>query len=269
MSRIAVSTPPMEERYPPFASPFKYRMPYQRPIVHYPDSDGKPMADNDPQYYTIVDTRFALQQHYAADPQVYVGADLLIYYVEGDPGKSVAPDVMVSSGVPKGNRRSYRIWEEGKPPDVVFEFASEGSWKDDLGWKKGLYFGLGVREYFLFDPTGSHFTPTLQGYRLTEKGYEALTPLPAGEKAKGELGLRSEWLELELWARPNGGAGMAYVLRLYNPTTDDWLPTPVELDEARRAAKVRAAEEREARRAAEARAEKLKAELARLRAELE
>ena len=28
----------------------------------YPDSDGQPMADNDQQYQTMVDTRFALQQ---------------------------------------------------------------------------------------------------------------------------------------------------------------------------------------------------------------
>ena len=54
------------------------------PVVHYPDSDGEPMAENDPQYQCITDTYFALEQRYRDDPQVYVSADLLLYYVEGD-----------------------------------------------------------------------------------------------------------------------------------------------------------------------------------------
>lgn len=243
----------------------KHRPFHERQVVHYPDSDGKPMADNDPHYHTIVDTHFALQRRYADDPEVYISADLLIYYVEGDPYKSVAPDILVSFGVPKGNRRSYRIWEEGKPPDVIFEFASQGSWKDDLSWKKGLYSGLEVREYFLFDPADTYFTPLLQGYRLEEGHYEPLPPLTANEK--GELGIYSNLLELELWAKPNGGEGMAYVLRLYDAEVDEWLPTPVELDKARRTAEARADREAQARQTAEAELARLQAELSRLRTE--
>lgn len=251
----------------------------ERPIIEYPDSDGEPMADNDFQYRCIVDTRFALGQRYLNDPQVYVGADLLIYFVEGDPTKSVAPDVLVSLGVPRGNRRSYRLWEEGKPPDVVFEFASERSWRGDLGWKRGLYLGLGVREYFLFDPTGEYFSPVLRGFRLEGEVYR---PLPLMESPAGEIGLGSEVLGLELWVKADGGERMPWALRLYDLVTEKWLPTPVEEAEARRAAEVRAAEEAEARRAAEVRAAEeadarrtaedhaaaLEAELEQLRAEL-
>lgn len=247
----------------------------ERPIIDYPDSDGEPMADNDPQYRCITDTRFALEQHYHDNPQVYVGADLLIYYVEGDPTKSVAPDVLVSLGAPRGNRRSYRIWEEGKPPDVVFEFASERSWRGDLGWKWGLYQGLGVREYFLFDPTGEHFSPVLQGYRLGESGKEGYRRLPLIASPAGEIGLISEVLGLELWVKADGGEGMPWVLRLYDPRADQWLPTPAGEAEARRAAEARAAEaearaakEAQARHAAEAHAAALEAELDRLRTEL-
>ncbi len=77
------------------------------------------MAENDPQYRCITDTYFALEQRYRDDPQVYISADLLLYYVEGDNRKSVAPDVLVTFGVPKGNRRSYLLWEEGKPPALT------------------------------------------------------------------------------------------------------------------------------------------------------
>ncbi|MBI1988053.1 MAG: Uma2 family endonuclease [Nitrospinae bacterium] len=245
----------------------------ERPIIDYPDSDGEPMADNDPQYRCITDTRFALEQYYHDDFRVYVGADLLIYYVEGDPTKSVAPDVLVSLGVPKRNRRSYRLWEEGKPPDVVYEFASERSWRGDLGWKRGLYEGLGIREYFLFDPTGEYFSPVLRGYRLEEEVYQRL---PLMESPSGEISLVSEVLGLELWVKTDGEEGMPWVLRLYDPKTGKWLPTPAEEAEARRTAEARAAEaearaaeEAQARHAAEARATALAVELDRLRAELD
>jgi hypothetical protein len=166
-------------------------------------------------------------------------------------------------------RRTYLIWLEGKPPDVVFEFASPRSWRADLGWKRGLYLGLGVREYFLFDPGDEYFRPMLQGYRLQEEVYR---PVMALETGRGKLGLYSEVLALELWAQPDGGEGMPYVLRLYNPAMGEWLPTPEGEAEAhraeakaRRAAEARLAEEAEARRAAEARLAELQAELERLR----
>lgn len=243
----------------------KRRPPAERPVVHYADSDGHPMAENDPQRICIVDTHFALHARYAGDPQVYASADLLVYYVEGDPNKSVAPDVLVSFDVPKRHRRSYRIWEEGKPPDVVFEFASENSWQADLGWKRGLYLGLGVQEYFLFDPTGEYFDPILQGYRLVEENYQPVTPLPDSNAPL--LGLWSEVLGLELWVQENGGEGMPYVLRFYDPETDTWLSTPDEERAARQAAEARAAEEAKARRQAEAELARMQAELARVRGE--
>ena len=115
-----------------------------------------------------------------------------------------------------------------------------------------MYQGLGVREYFLFDPLAEHFDPPLQGYRLVGRVYE---PIPSLSGERGVLGLRSEVLELELWMRPDGGEGMPYVLRLYDPATESWLRTP--------------AEEAEARRQAEARIAELEAELERLRAQLE
>ncbi len=226
-------------------------------IIQYPDSDGKPMAENDPQYRAIVNTRFALEQHYLQEPQVYVGADLLMYYEEGDIHKSVAPDVFATLGVPKHARRTYLIWAEGKAPDVVFEFASPSTWRADLGWKRGLYLGIGVQEYFLFDPTGEHFHPLLQGYRLSENPYQ---PLPALEGERGLRGLFSAVLGLELWAQPGDGTGIPYTLKLYNPATDTWLPTPEEAAEGYRV-------ESAARAEAEARVRELEAELRQLRGE--
>ncbi len=232
-------------------APVLQRRPIERPVVVYPDSDGEPMAENDPQYWCITDTRFSLMYYYRDCSRVYVGADLLVYYVEGDPTKRVAPDILVSLDVPRGNRSSYQIWTEGKSPDMVFEFASLSTWRADRGWKRGLYQGLGIQEYVLFDPSGKYIQPMLLGYRLSleEEVYRPVAPLQAD---RGTRGIFSEVLNLELWARPNGGEGMAWVLRFYDPSMGEWLPTP--------------REETEARIAAEAEIAELQAELARLRA---
>jgi Uma2 family endonuclease len=240
--------------------------PAPRPIISYPDSDGEPMADNDMQYRVMTDTRFALEQFYRNDPNVYVGANLLVYYAEGDPSQCFAPDVLVSLDVSKGMRRNYLIWEEGKPPDVVFEIASPRTWRGDLGWKRGLYLALGIREYFLFDPGAEFFRPLLQGFRKAGELYQPIPRLPAG---RGVLGLFSEMLGLELWAQADGLDGMPYVLRLYHAATGEWLSTPAEEAEARRREAEARQREAEARRAAEARAAEMETRLADLLAELE
>ena len=56
---------------------------------------------------------------FAERADVYVSGDLLIYYQEGDPGASIAPDVFVVMGAAKHERPSYRLWDEPKAPDFV------------------------------------------------------------------------------------------------------------------------------------------------------
>jgi Uma2 family endonuclease len=208
-----------------------------RPPVHYPESDGMPMAETDAHYRQMTGLRFALEVYFRDAPDVYVGANLLLYYEEGDPHQVVAPDVFVVRDVPKGDRRIYKVWEEGKAPDVVFELTSASTRKTDLGPKKGTYEVLGVQEYFLFDPLEEYLEPPLQGYRLEEKGYRWMEGEP----------LTSEVLGLEL--RVEEGQ-----LRLYERETEQRLPTPDEVAEAHRQA--------------EARVQALEDELARLRTEL-
>lgn len=208
-------------------------------VIEYPESDGAPMAESDLQYRCIVDTRFALEQYFRANPDVYVGADLLVYYDEGDPAQRVAPDVLVALGVPKRIRRRYLTWEEGKAPDVVFEFASPGTWRADASWKRGLYQGLGVREYFLFDPAAEFLNPALQGYCLVEGAYAPAPPLATD---RAERGLASDVLGLELWMQRSEVAGMPFVLRLLDPAASNWLHTPEQAAEAQRQAETRIAE---------------------------
>jgi Uma2 family endonuclease len=229
--------------------------------IHYPESDGKPMAETDVHIDVLIYLREALKDYFRNEPQVYVAGNMLFYYEEGNPAACVAPDVFVVLGVAKGERRTYKLWEEGQPPTVVFEITSRGSRLEDLGTKRALYAMLGVREYFLYDPLGEYLRPPLQGYRLRDGEYERV--LPGGE---GEL--VSEALSLELREEESQ-------LRVINPTTGERLLTPAEAQAARRAeAAAREAEaaareaEAAAREAAEARAALAESELERLRAEL-
>ena len=229
------------------------------------------MAETDVHREQMVYLIEALNDYFRAQPDIYVAGNLFVYYQEGNPGKRIAPDVFVVKGVPKGLRRIYKLWEEGKGPDVVFEITSRGTRLEDMETKKRLYEMLGVREYFLFDPFGEYIESRLMGYRLEGGRYRLIQERP----------VVSEELGLEL--RVEGE-----MLRLVDPFTGEKLLTPAEAQEARRRemaarrlaerrameAERRAMEaerlvmeETEARRRLEKELERLWAELARLRGE--
>ena len=214
--------------------------------VDYPSSDGKPLAENDAQLHAILYAVGALRVYYSAHADVYVSGDLLIYYEEGNPHVSVAPDTFVVFGVEDRVRMNYKVWEEGKGPDFVLEVASPSTWREDVGRKRSVYARLGVREYFLFDPTGEHLTPQLQGFRLVDGAYERL---PAVESIDRTLTLPSEVLGLELRSK------VGEEMRFHVPATGEDLLSHGEAHAARRQEAVARREESEARRAAELRAD--------------
>ena len=224
----------------------------RRPI-HYPESDGKPMAETDVHIDVLIYLRETLRDHFRDAPQVYVAGNMFLYYEEENPAACVAPDVFVVQGVAKGERRTYKLWEEGQPPAVVFEITSRGSRLEDLGTKRALYAMLGVREYFLYDPLGEYLQPPLQGYRLQDGDYQRI--LPGGQGA-----LVSQALGLEL--RLEEGQ-----LQVVDTATGQRLLTPAEAQAARRTAEARAAQAEARAAQAEAEQERLRAELARLRRE--
>jgi Uma2 family endonuclease len=219
--------------------------------IHYPSSDGQPMADSDDQYEAMTDGKFALVNYYRAQPNVYVAANLFIYYQQGDPTKRVAPDIFVVFGAPKRKRGSYRLWLEGKLPAIVFEIASPGTWKKDI-LKKPIYEGLKIPEYVMLDPFGEYFEDVLSEYRLVDGKYQ---PVPHFRSEDG-VGLYSEQLGLEIWGHPGSFGESNYVFRFRNPRTGEWLLSQGEADEARIAeAEARAQAEAQIRVEVEARAQ--------------
>lgn len=119
----------------------------------YPESDGKPIAENTLQFQWIVTIQGGLDACYRDNPEVFVAGDNLWYPVEGDPKIRMAPDIYVVSGRPKGVRGSYLQWlEDNIPLHVVFEVASPGNRPGELRKKFLFYERYGVEEYYFYDP---------------------------------------------------------------------------------------------------------------------
>ena len=201
------------------AKPFKLNydtplIPEEDPNVFYPDSDDEPMAENDHQRRVIIDVSESLIHHYGDRPDVYVSADIFVYYEMNNPRRSVAPDVLVSFGVEDRPRLSYFVWREGKPPDFVLEVASPNTWREDATVKRDTYAEMGVTEYWRFDPErGQYFRPVLIGERLNASGqYEPITVT----ESEGTLTGYSAVLGLDLCASDGD-------LRLYDPISQTWL----------------------------------------------
>lgn len=129
-------------------------------IELYPDSDGKPMADNSIHYRWIVTVKENLEKLFADEPMVFVAGDMFWYPVPRLASQSKeervepqAPDVIVVFGVPKGDRGSYKQHEEGNiPPQVVFEIRSPSNSDKEMKGKLAFYQKYGVEECYFYDP---------------------------------------------------------------------------------------------------------------------
>ncbi|HLK56469.1 MAG TPA: hypothetical protein VKU00_07890, partial [Chthonomonadaceae bacterium] len=66
--------------------------------ISYPTSDGKPMAETDLHREQMFTCIHCLQDWFADRPDVYVGGNNFVYFVEGDPRQVVSPDCYVVFG---------------------------------------------------------------------------------------------------------------------------------------------------------------------------
>lgn len=137
--------------------------------LQYPDSDGKPMADNTEQYRWIVLIKENLEILFADHHNVFIAGDLLWYPVRSKIVSPIAPDVMVVFGRPKGKRGSYRQWQEDNiPPQVVFEILSPSNTTDEMERKLEFYDTYGVEEYYLYNPENFQLDGWLRNEHLTK-----------------------------------------------------------------------------------------------------
>jgi Uma2 family endonuclease len=191
----------------------------------YPDSDGQPMADNTKQFRWIVVIKENLEILFAAVADVFIAGDLLWYPIEGDNKTRQAPDVMVAFGRPKGDRGSYKQWEEDNiAPQVVFEILSPGNRLKEMTKKLQFYERYGVEEYYIYDPD-----------RIDLVGLER-----SGDKLEVIE-------EMNGWVSPRLGIRFELkpdTLEIFSPSGQQFL-TPVELDQLRQQERQRADQERQ------------------------
>ncbi len=235
----------------------------RRPVV-YPTGDGKPLGEDESHVRETLNCIQFLQFWFRHRPEVYVIGNNFVYWNEGVPKDRVSPDCYVVFDIPNRIRPSYKSWEEGgKLPDVVFEFTSRSTMRQDIDRKFALYRDVWkAKEYFLFDPNHEYLKPPLQGYRLIDGKY---IPIELNDNR-----LYSEQLGLDL-------VMLGAYLRFYDPLQNEFILTLGEAaDQAQRAQRQTENERAQLLQAqnarlleAENRAESLKEENARMQSELD
>ena len=188
-------------------------------VIEYPTSDGKPLAETDLHFDRITYVAHALKIRYADTPDVYVGANMLVYDEPGNPRRHLAPDVFVVFGVPNRRRDLLKIWEE-RPPSFVLEVTSKSTRGEDMRTKRQRYAAWGVEEYFLYDPRGEYLAPPLQGLTLRDGAYR---PMPLSRFPNGRRGHASATLGIDLYLK-------GPELRLFDPATGKDLRTHQEAE---------------------------------------
>ncbi len=203
--------------------------------IIYPESDGKPMADNSKQFRWITTIEGNLEILFEHHPAVFVAGDMFWYPVEGNNQRRVAPDVMVVFGRPKGDRGAYLQWREGDiPPHVVFEILSPGNTKKEMAHKFAFYEKYGVEEYYLYDPDSGR----LAGWRRQETALAEIDEMMGWVSPRMGIRFDLEGVELVL-TDPEGNRFLTFL----------------ELNQRRQQAEARAETEARARAEAEAQAD--------------
>jgi Uma2 family endonuclease len=236
--------------------------------IEYPESDGEPLGETDLHIHWIIRLRDILKCRYRGQ-RVYVGADLMLYYKEGEPYRNVSPDAFVVLDCDPRFRRTFKTWEEQHVPDVVFEITSKSSKDEDASIKPQKYEMMGVREYFLFDPEGEYLHPPLLGYRRGESRFERIEQNDRGLLECQSLGITLELdgPDLVLRDAATGSVLVTHQEEAEAAREEERILREAERD-AREAAESQREVERVAREAADARNALLEEELRRLREQL-
>ena len=213
-----------------------------------PYDDGIPMES--PRHKAQMDLLIdSLLPKLAERTDGFVGGNMFVYFslaqVKNQDFRG--PDFFAVLEVPKGERRSWVVWEEGKAPDVVIELLSDSTAEQDKNEKKLIYQNqLRVSEYFWFDP----FKPDdWAGFFLQKGVYQPLIPDEQNQLVSQSLGLA-----LQRWQGSYKGIDATWLR--WATLKGELLPTYEEQE------RLRAEQER-----LRAEQERLRAEQERLRAE--
>ncbi len=176
----------------------------------YPVTDNRGLGKPDWHRIMSQDLIEALTGHRASE-EVYVSGNVWLFYDVERKNCRITPNILVVKDVGKEPRRGFRVWSEGKRPDFVLELISHSKNNESIEEKLRPYRNkLCVSEYFCLTrsviTSGRHW----RGYRLRRDKYVPIRPV-RGRLPSKVLGLRLERHGSEL--------------RLFNPSTGEWLPT--------------------------------------------
>jgi Uma2 family endonuclease len=154
-----------------------------------PDSDGVPL-ETPWHSAAIALLKQVLAYHWRERTDFFVGGNMFVYYnIERLLNQDFrGPDFFYVSNVDRQRlREKWVVWIEGKFPNLIIELLSPSTAEVDRTTKKELYEKtFQTPEYFCYDPDGQ-----LEGWRLGERGYEAIQADERGWMWSGQLGM---WL---------------------------------------------------------------------------
>ncbi|HEX9930998.1 MAG TPA: Uma2 family endonuclease [Pyrinomonadaceae bacterium] len=195
--------------------------------IIYPEQRLTDMGETFLHYELQSDLIKMLQAFLQHRENVFVAANLNLYYEKGNPRVYFTPDLMICFGIENRPRQIHKLWEEGTFPQVVFEITSDRTWKNDISDKYEAYAEQGVEEYYLLDSERIYLPLPLMAYQFTN-GRLKYIPTQNDRIFSPRLGLEI--------------VNTGKEFRLFNPANDEFLKTPQELEAENEQLKARLAE---------------------------
>jgi len=183
----------------------------------YPHSDGARRSENTRQadqfFYAVPALQTFFHERF---PDAFVAGDLLIYPRPKDLKASVAPDVFVAFGAGNHARLNYKLWEGEPVPAFVMEILAGSASDNELYEKRDKYVGMGIQEFWMFDPFAGRIREQVAGYTLRSGRYRPIRRLPGLPRYPSDV------LGLEFRAKDGN-------LRIHDPIAGKDLLTHAEL----------------------------------------
>jgi Uma2 family endonuclease len=156
--------------------------------LHYPTSDGEPMAESTLQWDWIVLLKQNIDRMLRFPENTLIASDNLIYPVRGNTRICIAPDVYIAFGRPRGVRPCYKVWQEDNIfPQVTMEVMSPSNTLREMEAKRLFYERYGVEEFYIVDPEADEVMIYI---RRDNELVHVETPM---EFVSPRLGLRFRW----------------------------------------------------------------------------